>query len=167
MGNPNCCFMIIAVAFFSPANRRGELYIEIIYLILIVWHDKFEIRIWQKVYNSQKNRKRLLRNSVHQTLSCLNMHNNLVKIVQLLEIFNFKTCKSMKFYLKTPSFLFTSLENWQIISPNRKKLFCTSLLTKSSKPRLKSKTINIISYYFVAKFCCTVKLNSSIVRYSR
>ena len=25
MGNPNCCFMIIAVAFFSPANRRGEL----------------------------------------------------------------------------------------------------------------------------------------------
>ena len=86
------------------------------------------------------------------------MHNNLVKIVQLLEIFNFKTCKSMKFYLKKPSFLFTSLENWQIISPNRQKLFCTSLLTKSSKPRLKSKTINIISNYFVAKFCCTVKL---------
>ena len=26
MGNPNCCFMIIAVAFFSPANRRGELW---------------------------------------------------------------------------------------------------------------------------------------------
>ena len=26
MGNPNCCLMIIAVAFFSPANRRGELW---------------------------------------------------------------------------------------------------------------------------------------------
>ena len=25
MGNANCCFMIIAVAFFSPANHRGEL----------------------------------------------------------------------------------------------------------------------------------------------
>ena len=25
MGNPNCCFMIIAVVVFSPANRRGEL----------------------------------------------------------------------------------------------------------------------------------------------
>ena len=25
MGNPNYCFMIIAVTFFSPANRRGEL----------------------------------------------------------------------------------------------------------------------------------------------
>ena len=25
MVNPNCCFMIIAVAFFSPANHRGEL----------------------------------------------------------------------------------------------------------------------------------------------
>ena len=25
MGNPNCCFMIIAGTFFSPANRRGEL----------------------------------------------------------------------------------------------------------------------------------------------
>ena len=24
MGNPNCWFMIIAVAFFSPANRRGH-----------------------------------------------------------------------------------------------------------------------------------------------
>ena len=28
MGNPNCCFMIIAVAFFSPANRRGELWVD-------------------------------------------------------------------------------------------------------------------------------------------
>ena len=27
MENPNCCFMIIAVAFFSPANRRGELWV--------------------------------------------------------------------------------------------------------------------------------------------
>jgi hypothetical protein len=26
MGNPNCCFMIIAGIFFSPANRRGELW---------------------------------------------------------------------------------------------------------------------------------------------
>ena len=26
MGNPNCCFMIIAGTFFSPANRRGELW---------------------------------------------------------------------------------------------------------------------------------------------
>ena len=26
MGNPNYCFMIIAVTFFSPANRRGELW---------------------------------------------------------------------------------------------------------------------------------------------
>ena len=25
MGNPNCCFMIILVTFFSPANCRGEL----------------------------------------------------------------------------------------------------------------------------------------------
>ena len=25
MGNPNCCFMIIAGTFFSPGNRRGEL----------------------------------------------------------------------------------------------------------------------------------------------
>ena len=27
MANPNCCFMIIAGTFFSPANRRGELWI--------------------------------------------------------------------------------------------------------------------------------------------
>ena len=26
MRNPNCCFMIIAETFFSPANRRGELW---------------------------------------------------------------------------------------------------------------------------------------------
>ena len=26
MANPNCCFMIIAVTFFSPANCRGELW---------------------------------------------------------------------------------------------------------------------------------------------
>ena len=25
MGNPNCCFLIIAGTFFSPANCRGEL----------------------------------------------------------------------------------------------------------------------------------------------
>ena len=27
MANPNCCFIIIAVTFFSPANRRGELWL--------------------------------------------------------------------------------------------------------------------------------------------
>ena len=26
MGNPNCCFMIIAETFFSSANRLGELW---------------------------------------------------------------------------------------------------------------------------------------------
>ena len=28
MGNPNCCFMIIAGTFFSPGNSRGELCIS-------------------------------------------------------------------------------------------------------------------------------------------
>ena len=28
MGNPNCCFMIIAGTFFSPAYRRGELWVR-------------------------------------------------------------------------------------------------------------------------------------------
>ena len=27
MANPNCCFMIIAVTFFSPANRRGAMWL--------------------------------------------------------------------------------------------------------------------------------------------
>ena len=28
MENPNCCFMIIVSTFFSPANRRGELWVK-------------------------------------------------------------------------------------------------------------------------------------------
>ena len=118
MGNPNCCFMIIAVAFFCPANHRGELWL------------RAELLSWLKTKNIEKNLESWARidlfdqksvlfclNLVENRSTCLNQASPFHIILRNLKISYFQGATLLKtIFSKTyHPFYFASIWPWSEI----------------------------------------------------